>query len=164
MLDEYKIDRGILLVMDRGYHDKKLLTAIRGRGLDYLVVIKRNTKIYDMTDAEESIFRWRDSAVRFRHAKISDGKWAYRFENLSHRNDELMDALKAEELGCHCNLNLDKAGNFVLISSREWIPATCTEFIRRDVKSKITSIVPKISCLPTGRLCAMMPMLWDICS
>ena len=122
MLDEFGIGEGTLLVMDRGYHDRKLLAAIRDQDLDYLVAVKRNAKVYDMTDAEEGIFRWRDSAVRFGHAKVSDAEWAYRFENLDHRNDELVDALKAQELGRQRELKLDKAGNFVMVSSREMDP------------------------------------------
>ena len=122
MLDEFDIEEGTLLVMDRGYHDKKLLAAIRGEELDYLVAVKRNSKVYEKTDAEEGIFRWRDSAVRYGHSRVSDGEWAYRFENLDHRNDELVDALRAQELGHQRDLKLDKAGNFVMVSSREMDP------------------------------------------
>ena len=116
------IEEGTLLVMDRGYHDRKLLAAIRDEGLDYLVAVKRNSKVYGKTDTEEGIFRWKDSAVRYGHTRVSDAEWAYRFENLDHRNDELVDALKAQELGRQCDLKLDKAGNFVMVSSREMDP------------------------------------------
>ena len=111
-----------MLVMDRGYHDRKLLAAIRDEGLDYLVAVKRNSKVYGKTDTEEGIFRWKDSAVRYGHTCVSDAEWAYRFENLDHRNDELVDALRAQELGRQCDLKLDKAGNFVMVSSREMDP------------------------------------------
>lgn len=122
MVDEFDIEEGTLLVMDRGYHDKKLLSSIREEGLDYLVAVKRNSKLYSMTDTEEGIFRWRESAVRYGHSPVSDGEWAYRFENLDHRNDELVDTLRAQELGRKRDLKLDKAGNFVMVSSREMDP------------------------------------------
>ena len=112
-----------LLVMDRGYFNRNLLKEIREKELDYLVAVKRDSKVYGMVQVSEgSIFRWRDSAVGFGSAKVSGDEWAYRFENLSHRNDELVDTLKARELGRKRDLKLDRAGNFVLVSSKEMDP------------------------------------------
>lgn len=122
MLDEFDIEKGTLLVMDRGYHNKELLKQIREEDLDYLVAVKRNAKVYAVTDTEEGMFRWRDSAVRYGHTRVSDAEWAYRFENLDHRNDELVDALKAKEMGRKREPNMEKAGNFVMVSSREMDP------------------------------------------
>lgn len=123
MLDEFRIDEGTLLVMDRGYFNRNLLKEIREKELDYLVAVKRDSKVYGMVQVSEgSIFRWRDSAVGFGSAKVSGDEWAYRFENLSHRNDELVDTLKARELGRKRDLKLDRAGNFVLVSSKEMDP------------------------------------------
>ncbi len=122
MLDEFDIEDGTLLVMDRGYHDRKLLEAIRDRDLHYLVAVRRNSKLYSRTDTDEGIFRWRDSAVRYGHSRVSDTEWAYRFENLDHRNDELVDSLKAREMGRDRDLELDKAGNFVMVCSEEMDP------------------------------------------
>ena len=51
--DEFDIEEGTLLVMDCGYHNKKLLKAIRDEGLDYLVAVKRNSKVY--SEIEHSI-------------------------------------------------------------------------------------------------------------
>lgn len=84
MLDEFDIPEDTIPVMDRGYLNQKLLKAIRGKGLDYLVAVRRNSKLYDATDASEGIFRWRDSAVRYGHSRVSDTEWVYRFENLDH--------------------------------------------------------------------------------
>lgn len=123
MLDEFGIDEGTILVMDRGYFDRKLMSEIRAKGLDYLVAVKRNSKVYDKVQVGDSMFRWRDSAVRYGVSKISEGEWAYRFENLNHRNDELVDTLRAQELGRRRALKLDKAGNFIMVSSREMDPS-----------------------------------------
>ena len=123
MLDEFSIDEGTILVMDRGYFDRKLMSEIRAKGLDYLVAVKRNSKVYDKVQVGDSMFRWRDSAVRYGVSKISEGEWAYRFENLNHRNDELVDTLRAQELGRRRDLKLDKAGNFIMVSSREMDPS-----------------------------------------
>jgi transposase len=55
MLDEFSIPEGTLLVGDRGYNDKKFLKAVRERGLDYLVAVKRNSKAYELTDTKEGV-------------------------------------------------------------------------------------------------------------
>lgn len=122
MLDEFDIPDGTVLVMDRGYHDKTLLKQIREKGLDYIVAVKRNSDAYKVTDKGEGMFRWRRSAVSYGHTRLKTGEWAYRFENLDHRNDELVDALWAQERGKNRPLNSDKAGNFVMISSKESDP------------------------------------------
>jgi len=118
MLDEFDIPEGTFLVMDRGYSDKKFLAQVKEKGLEYVVAVKRNSKTYDITDTGEGMFRWRKSAVAYGHAECDLG-WAYRFENLNHRNDELVDNLWAQEQGKKRNLNSDKAGNFIVVSSVE---------------------------------------------
>lgn len=122
MLDEFHIEEGTMLVMDRGYYDKKLLDDIRKAGLDYLVAVKRNSNVYKVTDVKDGMFRWRDSAVRYGRKKLENEEWAYRFENLNNRNNELVDKLKAQESGCKNDHKLEKAGNFIIISSRELEP------------------------------------------
>jgi len=122
MLDEFDIPEGTVLVMDRGYHDRKLLDAIREKDLDYIVAVKRNSKVYDVTGTKDGIFRWRDSAVAYGRSRLGEEEWAYRFENLDSRNDELVDALKARERDPDRELKIDKAGNFVIIASMEADP------------------------------------------
>ena len=121
MLDEFEIPKGTFLVMDRGYSDSKFLAQIKEKELEYIVAVKRNSKTYDITDTKEGMFRWRKSAVAFGHCECDLG-WAYRFENLNHRNDELVDNLWAQEQGKKRNLNSEKAGNFIVVSSKE-LPA-----------------------------------------
>lgn len=122
MLDEFKVAEGTMLVMDRGYGDKRFLGAVREAGLDYLVAVRRSSKVYGLTDTGGGMFRWRDSAVRYGVTRLSDAEWAYRFENLDSRNDEIVDALRARELGRERVPDTGKAGNFVMISSREADP------------------------------------------
>lgn len=122
MLDEFSIDGGTILVMDLGYFDRKLVSDIRAKGLDYLVSVKRNSKIYDEVRVGEGMFRWRDSAVGYGVSMISECEWVYRFENLNHRNDEHVDTLQAQEPGRRRDPKLDKAGNFIMVSSRKMEP------------------------------------------
>ena len=118
MLDEFEIPEGTILVMDRGYSDKTFLSQIKDSDLEFIVAVKRNSNMYKETDTSEGMFRWRKSAVAYGHCEY-EGGWAYRFENLNHRNDELVDTLWAQEHGRKRQLNTDKAGNFVIFSSVE---------------------------------------------
>lgn len=122
LLDEFDIPEGTILVMDRGYCDSGFLSAVRERGLDYVVAAKRSSKAYDEVAVDESrLFRWHGSAVACGHGPFRGG-WAYRFENLEQRNDELVDALRARERGIDRAPNLDLAGNFMVLSSRNMAP------------------------------------------
>lgn len=122
MLDEFDIPEGTVLVMDRGYCDHNFLSAVRKRGLDYVVAAKRSSKAYGEVQVDERrLFRWRKSAVACGHGPFRDG-WAYRFENLNNRNDELVDALRAKERGSDRTPDLDKAGNFMVLTSKQMGP------------------------------------------
>lgn len=123
MLDEFAFEEGTVLVMDRGYHDKKLLAEIRGRGLGYLVAVKRNSAMYREVEADQGMFVWRGSAVRYGVEKVGD-EWVYRFENLNQRNDEIVDGLMAVKSGKRRSFDDSKAGNFVMVSSVELDPET----------------------------------------
>lgn len=121
MLDEFGIPKGTFLVMDEGCSDGRFLSQIREKELEYIVAAKRNSKTHGITDTKEGMFRWGKSAVAYGHCECDPG-WAYRFENLNHRNDELVDNLWAQEQGKKRGLNQDKAGNFIVVSSKE-LPA-----------------------------------------
>mgnify|MGYP000869324921 CR=1 FL=1 len=122
MLDEFDVPEGTVLVMDRGYCDRKFLSAVTERGLEYVVAAKRNSKAYEEVQVDErSLFRWRGSVVAYGHGPFRDGQ-AYRFENLNQRNDELVDALRARERGSERTPDLDKAGNFMLLTSMPMDP------------------------------------------
>ena len=124
MLDEFEIPRGTVLVMDRGYNDKGFLSAAKEKGLEYIVAVKRDSTAYGVTSTEEGMFTWGRSAVAYGHRRIGEGEWAYRFENLTKKNDELVDALEWKKRGRDKELDFDKAGNFVMISSVEMAPET----------------------------------------
>ncbi len=133
MLDEFDIPEGTILVMDRGYCIKGFLDEVKGKGLEFMVAAKRNSKAYGEVNADEGMFRWRDSAVSYGYAPF-DGMYAYRFENLSNRNDELMDSLKAKENGRERSSDPSKAGNFMILSSMDIEP----EIVYRMYKKRCT--------------------------
>ena len=121
MLDEFGLEAGTILVMDRAYCIAKFLKEIKEKGLEYIVAAKRNSTAYREVAVGNGMFAWRRSAVRYGKARCGDG-WAYRFENLSQRNDELVDGLLAEENGRGRGPNVDKAGNFMILSSVDMDP------------------------------------------
>ena len=125
MLEELDIDEGTILVLDRGYCGDPFLRKVRENGLEYVVAAKRNSRAYDIARTEkERIFRWERSVVSYGKAQTGDGQWAYRFENMTQRNDELLDLLIAVENGRKKELNVDKAGNFLILSSLDVEPRT----------------------------------------
>ena len=123
MLDEFDIPMGTVLVMDRGYCSSGFLKEVKNEGLEFVVAAKRSSKAYDAVHVGEGMFRWRTSAVSYGHASF-DGMYAYRFENLNNRNDELVDSLKATENGRERSSDPSKAGNFMILSSLETDPRT----------------------------------------
>jgi len=121
MLDEFKIPEGTLLIMDRGYCSKKIMKEVTDRGLDYLIPAKRDNLAYDNVKVGEEMFVWKRSVVSYGKA-VYDGRHAYRFENLSLRNDELADSVLAYEKNKVPLKGTDKAGNIILLSSKDMGP------------------------------------------
>jgi hypothetical protein len=146
MLDEFDMPEGTILVMDRAYCITKFLKEIKKKGLEYIVAAKRNSKAYRDVNVGNDMFVWRRSAVRYGKAECGDG-WAYRFESLTQRNDELVDGLLAEENGRGRGPNVDKAGNFMILSSMDMDPkevyriykTRCTIEERFDVAKNVLS-------------------------
>jgi hypothetical protein len=130
MLDEFDISEGTVLIMDRGYCDKDFLGKVTEKKLEFVVAAKRNSKAYDRIKTGEGMFRWKRSAVSYGHGEF-DGMWAYRFENLTNRNDELVDALAAAERGSPRVPNTGKAGNFMILSSKEMEPKAVYSMYKR---------------------------------
>ena len=85
------------------------------KGYDFPVALKCNSKEYSVTNADEGMFKWRDSVVGYGHARYKT-YFTYRFENLSHKNDELLDNINARKNG---DLGIDKAGNFIILCSKK---------------------------------------------
>jgi transposase len=121
MLDEFDLEEGTILVMDRAYCIAKFLKEITDRNLDYIVAARRSSRAYVEVKVGDGMFRWERSAVRYGRSAFGGG-WAYRFENLSQRNDELADSLRANENGKGRMPDIDKAGNFMILSSAEMDP------------------------------------------
>jgi len=118
---EFSIASNTVLVMDRAYCSKDIMDKVTGLGMDFVVAAKRNSSAYGHVRTGEGMFVWNKCAVSYGHAEY-DGMYAYRFENLSCRNDELADALTASERSGKEVRNVDRAGNLILFSSREMEP------------------------------------------
>jgi len=121
MLDEFGLEEGTVLVMDRAYCIEGFLKEIRRKKLEYIVAARRDSRAYSEVSVGDGMFRWRDSAVRYGSSEFGEG-WAYRFENLSSRNDELVDSLKAEERGSDRVQDRARAGNLMVLSSKDMDP------------------------------------------
>jgi hypothetical protein len=121
MLDEFEISAGTLLIMDSGYASKDIMKELEQRGLDFLVPVKRDSLAYMNTNTDDGMFLWKRNVVSFGKGTY-DGKYAYRFENMAIRNDELADSVAALEEKNIPIKDADKAGNLILLSSRDMEP------------------------------------------
>lgn len=137
MLEEFDIEKGTVLVMDRGYFSKKIMDGVVGNGNDFVIAARRNCKAYETVGTRwTGMFRWSDRAVM-----CSKGEWngftAYRFEDQSMKNDELWDALKAEEEKGIAPKCPDKAGHVMIVSSLDMDPETVYRMYKyRDMVEK----------------------------
>lgn len=118
MLDEFCIPEGTVLVMDRGYWNRGFLDAVRGRGLDYAVPVRRNSRLYGLGFGPAGGFAWQGSAVVCGRAALGDGLWAYRFDNMAGRNAEAADSLAAGK-GLP---DMSRAGSMVIESTLDAEP------------------------------------------
>jgi len=118
MLDEFGLEEGTVLVMDRAYCNNEFLSEVKKRKFEYIVAAKRNSKAYNEVSVGSEMFKWRNSAIRYGKS-VFNGGYAYRFENLSQRNAELVDGLTAEEKGRGRGPDVEKAGNFMIFSSMD---------------------------------------------
>ncbi|MDR0523781.1 MAG: transposase [Candidatus Methanoplasma sp.] len=121
MLDEFDVPRGTTLVMDRGYCKEGVFGALRARGLDWIVPARRDSRAYGAASAGDGLFAWKGCAVRFGSAPWN-GMRAYRFENVSAMNDELVDRAECAERSGGEPLDDGRAGNMVLLSSLDLPP------------------------------------------
>ena len=88
MLSEYGLGTDVILVMDRGYSDDGVLNALDEAGYKFVVPLDKNSRAYDTIPLGEGAFLFRGDAVTFGHG-THNGWLAYRYENLSSKNDDL---------------------------------------------------------------------------
>ena len=116
MLDEFGITESMVLIMDRGYSGKTVLNQIKDAGHDFVVALKRNSKAYDTVKTGDGHFIYENRAINYGSGKFWDF-YAYRFEDLSMKSDEVYDRYKAEEDKGLEIKDLDRAGNIMILSS-----------------------------------------------
>lgn len=122
MIEEFDIAKGTVLVMDRGYCGKNVLSELTANGYHFIVAARRNSKAYrDVTDVRDGHFTWNGRAIDYGVGRFW-GHFAYRFEDISLRGDEIYDKYRAEEEKGRQVTDLDKAGNIMILSSLNMAP------------------------------------------
>lgn len=116
LLEEFGVEKGMVLVLDRGYGTRSNLDSLKEKGHDFVVALKRNSAAYNTIDTEDGHFIFEGRPVNYGAGKYWDYH-AYRFEDLSMRTDEIYDKYKAEEDKGREVKNLDRAGNIMILSS-----------------------------------------------
>jgi len=121
MLDEFSIPEGTILVMDTGYCSEKIMKAVTERNLGFVVATRRESKSYDKIKVGNDRFTWKGNTVFYGSGKFGN-VYAYRFENLSVRNEELAtDEIVSKKTGKPMK-DPEKAGNLMLLSSEDMEP------------------------------------------
>ena len=121
MLKEFEIAENSILILDRGYCGKKILSDIIEVGHRFVVAAKRNNAAYETTVESGKRFTWGGRAIDCWTGKCW-GYNAYRFEDALLRADERYDKYKAEEEKGIEPKGLERAGNVLLISSLKTAP------------------------------------------
>lgn len=121
MIHEFDIGKGTVLVMDRGYCGKNILSEITDNGYHFIVAAKRNSKAYDVTDVGDGHFTWNGRAIDYGVGRFW-GYFAYRFEDVSLRGEEIYDKYRAEEEKGREVTDMDRAGHIMLLSSLNIAP------------------------------------------
>lgn len=116
MLDEFGMEESMVLVLDRGYGSKTNLDKLKEKGHDFVVALRRNSKSYDSIGTGDGHFIFEGRPIDYGTGKFWD-HFAYRFEDLSMRTDEIYDKYKAEEDKGRDVKDLDRAGNIMILSS-----------------------------------------------
>lgn len=116
MLDQFGIDEHLVLILDRGYGGKKVLNQLVEAEHDFIVALKRDSAAYETVGTGEGHFIFEDRAINYGTGTFW-GYFAYRFEDLSMRSEEIYDKYKAEEDKGREVKNLDRAGNIMILSS-----------------------------------------------
>jgi len=121
MLDEFSIPEGTILVMDTGYCSEKIMKAVIGCKLGFIVAARRESKAYDKIVVGKERFTWKGNTVFYGAGKFGS-VYAYRFENLSVRNEELAaDEIVSKKTG-RLMKDPERAGNLMLFSSENIEP------------------------------------------
>lgn len=116
MLKEFGIEDPMVLILDRGYCSKNVLNEIVSAGHDFVVALKRNSGSYNEVKTDHGHFIYENRPINYGAGRYR-GHFAYRFEDLSMRSEEIYDKYKAEEEKGREIRDLDRAGNIMVLSS-----------------------------------------------
>lgn len=116
MLERMGVDKGTVLIMDRGYCSRTLLESVKAAGYDFIVAAKRNSAAYGEVAADGGHFVWEGHALD--HGTGRHWGWfAYRYEDAGLRASEIYDMYRAEEERGREPGDRSKAGNVMVLSS-----------------------------------------------
>lgn len=83
-VDEYKIDRG-LMIFDKGFYNEDLFEEVdKIEGLSYLIPLKQNSafiKKYGMDSPVEHLKGYKDAVILFKKERMTNGNYLYSFRD-----------------------------------------------------------------------------------
>ncbi len=116
MLKEFGIEEKMVLILDRGYCSRNVLNEIVRSKHDFVVALRRNSGAYKEVQTGQGHFIYENRPINYGTGKYW-GWFAYRFEDLSMRSDEIYDKYKAEEEKGKEVKDMDRAGHIMILSS-----------------------------------------------
>jgi hypothetical protein len=105
---------GCVLVLDRGFFASGVIEDIAGAGADFVIAAKRDSKAYASVPLGNVSFHWSGRSIRYGCGKL-DGKYWYRFEDLSLKESEQVDELV--RAGTELSFGDGRHGNIMICSS-----------------------------------------------
>lgn len=121
--------KGCVLVLDRGFFGSQTMKEIKEAGADFVIAARRDSKAYGNIPLGNMSFYWNRRSIRY-GSGTWDGKYWYRFEDQSLKNDEQSDELA--KAGTELSFEGGKQGNIMICSSLNIDP----ESIYRMYKSR----------------------------
>ena len=83
-VEEYKIDRG-LMIFDKGFYNEELFEEVdKMEGLSYLIPLRQNSafiKNYEMNSPVEHLKGYKDAVILFKKARMTNGNYLYSFRD-----------------------------------------------------------------------------------
>lgn len=115
MMEEFELGEDTIAVLDRGYNIDEIRELMDDSGKFFVIPVDRDSTLYRTISAGEGAFVYKGSTIRFGHGD-GFGYTAYRYENMSLRNDELRATID-DAGGIILGPLPENAGNLILVTN-----------------------------------------------
>ena len=115
MMEEFELGEDTIAVLDRGYNIDEIRELMDDSGKFFVIPVDRDSTLYRTIPVGEGAFVYKGSTIRFGHGD-GFGYTAYRYENMTLRNDELRATID-DAGGIILGPLPENAGNLILVTN-----------------------------------------------